>query len=438
MTSSLFLTAYDPTDLPGGSVDPLGFDRGYTALAERLLPGLTNVASAPRYFSMLCAASEVVGAVPMSRAGNRDREKALLRFERLWALALVLASKADGFDSNGLRGVSFATRVVADVDPASSQALGSRFDLLKRQTQAGAIGIYGAVAVRLQLWADRRTMRVTEDWGKRLGRAYLDGTECPASVRKAALDPLGTVPAAELTGWGRRAHLLTPTTKEEAKVLHEIARRDPVRANMLDLLAAHPGMRGEPELTRLARIRGHLEHEGVHPELRQALGIVAAFESGYQHVLLVLERLLACCDRAAVPMVSTEEISADVVLRRALDGIGPAVAELEAAIAEVDDAKLLEAIPRLHDVRRFLERAGAASTALELVDAVLARHREVQAGKFDGGRRKAPWLEHADGRVRRTLTTAGQARNAEEPTHITPHFYRCSAGDALNEAAHVR
>ena len=52
-----FLTAYDPSDLPGGTVDPLGFDRAYEHLAGKLLPGVTNVAARPRYHSMLCAAS---------------------------------------------------------------------------------------------------------------------------------------------------------------------------------------------------------------------------------------------------------------------------------------------------------------------------------------------------------------------------------------------
>ncbi len=49
-----FLTAYDPSDLPGTSVDPLGFERGYLFLADKILPGLTNVASQPRYFALLC------------------------------------------------------------------------------------------------------------------------------------------------------------------------------------------------------------------------------------------------------------------------------------------------------------------------------------------------------------------------------------------------
>ena len=51
----LFLTAYDPSDLPGTSIDPLGFERGYLFLADKILPGLTNVAAHPRYFALLCA-----------------------------------------------------------------------------------------------------------------------------------------------------------------------------------------------------------------------------------------------------------------------------------------------------------------------------------------------------------------------------------------------
>lgn len=43
----VFLTAYDPSDLPGGSVVPLGIERGYLHLADKILPGLTNVASQP-------------------------------------------------------------------------------------------------------------------------------------------------------------------------------------------------------------------------------------------------------------------------------------------------------------------------------------------------------------------------------------------------------
>ena len=59
MRPDAFLTAYRPSDLAGTSLDPLGFERGYLFLADRILPGLTNVANRPRYFGMMSAALEL-------------------------------------------------------------------------------------------------------------------------------------------------------------------------------------------------------------------------------------------------------------------------------------------------------------------------------------------------------------------------------------------
>jgi hypothetical protein len=61
----IFLTAYDPSDLPGGSLDPLGFERGYLFRADKILPALTNVADRPQYFSVLCAGA-LIGDVDIS------------------------------------------------------------------------------------------------------------------------------------------------------------------------------------------------------------------------------------------------------------------------------------------------------------------------------------------------------------------------------------
>ena len=95
----LFLTAYDPSDLPGGSVDPLGFERGYLCLADKILPGMTNVAGRPRYFALLCAGIYLNGddeGLPPQEFIKR-RQDTLLRFERFWALANVLAAEHRSF-----------------------------------------------------------------------------------------------------------------------------------------------------------------------------------------------------------------------------------------------------------------------------------------------------------------------------------------------------
>src|SRR2546428_11133934 len=91
----VFLPASDPSDLPGGSIDPLGFERGYLLLADKILPGLTNVASFPRYSSILCAGASlaVTDVSDTPRRQYQSRLDCVLRFDRFWALANVRASE---------------------------------------------------------------------------------------------------------------------------------------------------------------------------------------------------------------------------------------------------------------------------------------------------------------------------------------------------------
>ena len=103
-----FLTSFDPSDLPGSSIDPLGFERGYLFLADKILPGMTNVASRPRYFSLICAgislAREETEQTPQQAIVQR--REAVLRLERFWALANVLARGPT--QAGGVRGVTYA------------------------------------------------------------------------------------------------------------------------------------------------------------------------------------------------------------------------------------------------------------------------------------------------------------------------------------------
>ena len=54
-----FWTEYDPLDIAGESIDPLGFLAGYISLADRILPGFTSITHVPRYLSMLCRALQM-------------------------------------------------------------------------------------------------------------------------------------------------------------------------------------------------------------------------------------------------------------------------------------------------------------------------------------------------------------------------------------------
>ena len=141
-----FLTAYDPSDLPGGSVDPLGFDRGYALLADKILPGLTNVASRPRYFSVMCAGIAISDEWAGRRDGESPREcrarrlEAMLRAERFWTLACVLASRKDpSLDVAGVRGIRYVQRAVARLDERGDTSTDADFQLLSRQMPYGLV-----------------------------------------------------------------------------------------------------------------------------------------------------------------------------------------------------------------------------------------------------------------------------------------------------------
>jgi hypothetical protein len=90
-------------------------------------------------------------------------------------------------------------------------------------------------------------------------------------------------------------------------------------------------------------------------------------------------------------------------------------------------------LERLADVRRFLEKASYAAGDIEaFIGEVVARHTDVQHGKFDRGRRKMPWLERNGSRINLTMTrTGGMNREVTLPQHIPPHAYRLRAADAL-------
>jgi hypothetical protein len=188
-----FLTAYDPSDLPGGSVDPLGFDRGYALLADKVLPGLTNVASRPRYLSALCAAIHVSdersGDADSSPRARRDRRVAAAqRLERFWTLGCVLASRGDeALPSEGVRGIRYVEAAARRLDETGARDTDGNFRLLSRQLTYGMMGIYGSVAEVLK-FLDRETLALGAELGERVGSAFVNETGMPNGLQKAIVE----------------------------------------------------------------------------------------------------------------------------------------------------------------------------------------------------------------------------------------------------------
>ncbi len=445
-----FLTAYDPNDAPGGSVDPLGFGQGYDALAEALLPGTTNVANRPRYLSVLCLGAllgeEVAPGDRVARTRGR-RLDCILRLERFWALANILSWRDDAGTEewwrypSGIRGLTYVGRHAEHLEVQGADRCSARFPMLSRQARYGAVGIYGAVAERLGLW-DRKSLALKPDSGRALAERFRAETKAP----KALLDAVrgdGDVSLKTLRRWGDRAHVTAETRPGEARYLREAFLRDGTRARVAELLADHPPRdtesAEEPELDRLERL-GQAARERDHArDIAALIEMILAFEDTYRWCLLGFERVLFACSQAPGGAVALGALAQDPVLPQ----IGAAMSEVrrrfERALDALHELELGRAVAsRLPDVLTFVQRVSTCgSDVAALVRTLLTRHTDVQRGKFDHGQRKMPWVEDRGGGLALTQARWGIDRaDLTRPDDITPHAYRTRSADALIHASH--
>lgn len=432
----VFLTAYDPSDLPGGSLDPLGFERGYLFLADKILPGLTNVAEKPRYFSVLCAGACLaqIDIADPPRVQYQKRLDHILRFERFWSLANVLASQNPSdrdLPVSGIRGVTYAADKAESLLRAGARRTDANFQLLSRQVPYGVVGIYGAVADGMR-FIDRKTLTLTPDLGEQLGEGFLQQTGTPRVLIKAVQNDRD-IAVGQLAEWGARSHIAGETVEIEHKCLTEALHRNPVRSRMAEVLSLHPFQDKDSELRRLARLLPNILVDGENRDLHEAVTAILAYEDSYRLAMLGFERLLWLCRTLPSAAIETSDIESDLVLKRVCTELPAAAQRLSSALDSAITEQFRRDIHRLEDTRRFLERASAAcGTTSSLSRELMERHSDVQRGKFDKGRRKVPWLEVTAGRISLTMTRVGGLdREATNPSNIAPHPYRLSSADAL-------
>jgi hypothetical protein len=426
-----FLSAYDPSDLPGGSIDPLGFERGYLFLADKILPGLTNAAGRPRYLSVVCAGAFLA---PPTMGNERDnirvRAECVLRLERFWAAANVLASERNhNLSVSGIRGVTFAQNYVTRLSGQNARSTDATFKMLADQERYGVIGIYANVAGYIRLM-DRAAMVPTRDLGERLGEAFVRETGMPAKLRSIIRDGDGGIGVDSLRDWGCAAHIAAPIGPIEGECIGEAFLRDPVRSRFAGLLRkALPLGDNEPELNRLRRMANAAARDLHNADLKEAIDAILIFEQCYRLALLGFERVLWLCKVEGA--VTTKRVTQDPVVNQCRQAISDVARKLQTVLSKPSTEIFRRNLDRLKDVQEFFEKAAAnATTCQGFIDAILDRHTDVQNGKFDRGRRKLPWIERKEGRYELTLSkvgdVSGEPKNIDD---IRPHEYRLAAAD---------
>jgi hypothetical protein len=414
-----FWTAYDPLDMAGESIDPLGFMAGYISLADRILPGFTTITHVPRYLCMLCRALQMaldtVGEIPNVTTRRRLVIEKIKLFERAWALScgVVEAETAIGTRATeNLRGIR-AVRHCLDLHEGKASVTTS-FSLLSNQVRYGGIGAYSAMLEALHL-ADMHTLSLRPS-GEQLADAfqspaefYLDVTRDNSSLERGAL-----------LEWGRQTHA-GDLSSSEARILRQALQGgeeaefdDETRWSMLRLIKS-VDPEGELDEKRLFKyslggIAGFKKPENklACDRIVTALRVIEPYENLYQGALFIFNsaRLLAMYQSSVDHRVILKSPGVDLACAAITSNSSRLLTEYNDSSADRSSLgaawQSLQKIGLVELAKTFQSAKGEEA----LVKEVIARHLRVQEGKFDGGMPKGPWIRYEPGGTSHFALTA--------------------------------
>lgn len=417
LTLPVFLTAYDPAELPGGTLDPLGLTGGYLALADDLFPGMTAAANQGTYLGVLCAALHVAeqhgkpGGLSSSSARSARIDMAL-RFERLWALSCALKAAESPRDQEtpppddapqrervpGLRGITYVNRVVERLHQESSKAVRTDFPLLAQQYRYGMFGIYGGVAEEFEL-LDKSTLSLRPGLGQGLGAAFFEGTtknlgRGSSALLKATLDPGATIRVDVLRAWSERTFAGLEFPLEARRPLREAILASPRRANMFRLLEDvwEEWEGGWSDIDLLSACEERLREANGDERLLLALGAARAYDAFLRGFTLLFERVLWRCRRSG-DAEAAERLYRDPVLCEASEALPELARGLLQAQANLLEGGIRSLEERGRGILQAVRRAADVEGPDAAVELVLRRHGQVQRDKVEQGRPKQPWVE---------------------------------------------
>jgi hypothetical protein len=458
----VFWTTYDPLDLASGSLDPLGFARGYLALADRFLPSFTTVTTVPRYVSMLCAALRSVQTHLRLESGHasskvrQERLKLVKSFERAWALACGLAAQdpAVGAEAvTGLRGIRYVNRQLDTLSGREKYIRTGSFNLLSNQVRYGGIGIYSTFLEECHL-ASMQSFAL-----RPLGEALAEGFPSPPAGM-AVHNEDARLSLDALREWGGIAHIGAFTSQEGATLAEALSggeeadHPDNVRWAALQMLTKLNPQSDydEGELLRRLAIelrRGAFDKLAVPAicltQIGATLRMLVPFEQFYRSVLFLFERLRAAAsdenEASLADVASAEPIkeAGEAARKSAADLLTSLQAAREVNPATVGEVEVVfKESGILALANEVLRRE---TDAVELLRLIHRRHAQVQSGKFDRGMPKAAWIRMVGSADRVRLTAQrhqlAAAQRPEGWKDVGRHPYRTSSAFAFIQACDI-
>ncbi|CCH78211.1 hypothetical protein BN12_2620026 [Nostocoides japonicum T1-X7] len=376
------LSKYDPGESGEGSLDPLGLGALADRIADRLVPGMRARMSQPRFVTLSAVgahACQPLGGL-ISSDGKTSFE---LAFEWLVVESLVQHPARDRLA--GVPGSQKAQR---------ARAAGERLspaNYLAGPRVFGFTGVYRPFSVDsrildqnglpgenaeglLRAWeADQRL------GGFQFGESGSLGANLRRNIEKSVRDSLtkghSTAP---LTGAlvANVAKHLAPTEagRHERGELRRLitSEQHPVRHELSRIMVAHL-LRPDPWPTQRDLASVLLRH-AAGSTTRAALRSATAYESCVTAIEYAFRRILQHGSSLQGGVFSVDQAAATPGIAELAPHVGNLVRRAVEATTELDEGLAMDVGSALGDVDRGF-------TAHEFVEALIARHQQVQAGK---------------------------------------------------------
>ncbi len=394
-----FLTLFDAGDRTEGALDPLGLATTGDRLANWILPGMTARMSRPRFLSAMVVASAVCDGLEEAIAGDHLTPAAIV-FE--WLLVEGFARRGADDQIKGTPGINKARAAIAAQLPMSAVRY------LKTPNVFGFHGVYSRLARHLGLVDDAYRLcdggyELVKIWEQEqqlsgfvaaLSRGAAGGIR--QVLRTAVEDGLQagySRRSATWQGWAFFAEHLAPARigKREADYIRQRL-RDPSgdRREEVFRLIEPLVAQGDAVQWSEAALVEHLRQQ-ASPELARRFATIIAYE---QFCLLLedaFDWLRYLSSQWGTRPLSREDFAAHPFVIKIAKTLP---ARLQAASAMLDDAPPLAQSEFAGLVRYFAD----VDDGIQLGDAILSRHADVQRAKPPEGKRE--WFERAaDGSV---------------------------------------
>lgn len=410
-----FITKFDAANRSTGSIDPLGALQVYVSLVDHLLPGLSTITSRIRYVSMVAAALDTCEGArefPIGPAAASQRRKAAEAFERLWALACVCAEETTREAADGLRGVRGARRALLQFQ---GEHVAAGYRLLKDQSRTGGIPTYWVTLANAKLVDGSAALHAE---GRDLARCF---PAIPLGARE--LRDLCTPGAADrvrlsqdsLREWAGECHLMAYGEQERrllADVLRADARRDCVRRMLLSLREERP-LPDRWTIADLRSLQSRFERDGdsCALQLPAVVGAVIAVERFHEAVLAVFDGVLFWATK------NEKALSAELEQQDFFKLAAGQAIERANRLSAFDASDLPRAVrPGFEEFRVFARTVGKCLNVSEVLETVMQRHRNVQAGKVSGGVPKREWVVRTSSA--RMLRPSPQFQRMQPPAKV--------------------